>query len=332
MLAQEKAIFPETWVVSQPGMPRAEVLVQADPLEGVVGEIVGGNIQRIDMSPNPVAANIVDRLEYVERASGAIPAEFSGQSGSNIRTGRRGDAVMSAAVDHRLQEAQTIFESSLEEENKIAIAIAKAYAGNKTFSMYVPGRGEVSYSPKRDFVDDTHEVRYAYAGADANSLTIAIGQKLGLETLSRETAMELDPLVRDVESEKDRIAAESLERAFWSSIQTQAADPNGPYQPRDLARLGELVGTNKMSPYAAVAKLDEEIRDRQAKEAAGQAEGAEAMPGLAMPGAPGAPVAPEAVGDIGPSVGNLSEMLTQLRRPQMRIPGEGAPIGQPVMA
>lgn len=329
-IAQERAIFPETWLISQPGMPRAEVLVAADPKEGIVGEVVGGNLQKIDMSPSPITANLIDRLEYIERASGAVPAEFSGQSSSNVRTGRRGDAVMSAAVDYRLQEAQTIFEASLEEENKIAIAVAKAYAGGKTFSFHVPGRGKVSYTANA-FDDDTNEVRYAYAGADANSLTIAVGQKLGLETLSRETAMELDPLVKDVETEKDRIVSESVQRAFLSSIQTLAADPNAPWQPADFARFGILVETNRMNVYEAAEQVNKEVQERQAAQQAGQAQGPEAMPGLAMPGAPGSPV-PPAVGDIGPSVGNLSQMLTQLRRPQMRIAGEGAPIGQPVMA
>lgn len=329
-LAQERAIFPETWVVSQPGFPRAEIVVPADSKEGIVGELVGGSIQTITPQPSPLTPQLIDRLEYIERASGAIPAEFSGQSSSNIRTGRRGDAVMGAAVDYRLQEAQTVFEESLVEENKVAIAIAKAYAGNKTFSMYVPGRGKINYTAAK-FDDDTHEVRYAYAGADAGSLNIAVGQKLGLETLSRETAMELDPLVRDVELEKDRISAESLQRAFWSSIQTQAADPNGPYQPRDLARLGQLIETDKMNPYDAVAQLDDEIRQRQAEQAAAAQMGPEGMPGLSMPGAPGAPVPPN-IQDVGPSIGNLSQMLTQLRRPQMTMPSEGQPLGQPAMA
>lgn len=329
MIAQERAIFPETWVVSQPGMPRAEILQQADPIEGIVGEIQGGSIQTITPNPSPMTPQLIDRLEYNERASGAIPSEFSGQSGSNIRTGRRGDAVMSAAVDFRLQEAQTIFEASFVEENKIAIAIAKAYAGSKTFSMYVPGRGKVAYTPNDIFTDDTHQVRYAYAGADANSITIAVGQKLGLETLSRESAMELDPLVRDVEVERDRIVGEALERAFLSSIQTQAADPNGPYQPKDLARIVRLVKEDKMDLPEAVETVDQEIREAQAAQAKAQAQGAEMMPGLSMPGAPGAPV-PPTIQDVGPSVGNLSQMLTQLRRPQMTMPSEGQPLAQPV--
>ena len=326
-IAQERAIFPETWIVSQPGFPRAEVVVAADSKEGIVGEIVGGSIQTITPQPSPLTPQLIDRLEYIERASGAIPAEFSGHSSSNIRTGRRGDAVMGAAVDFRLQEAQMIFEESLAEENRIAIAIAKAYAGGRSFSFYTPERGKVTYTAAK-FDDDAHEVRYAYAGADAQSLTIAVGQKLGLETLSRETAMELDPLVRDVETEKDRIAAESLQRAFWSSVQAQAADPNGPYQPADLARLGTLIETNKMNPYEAVAKLDEEIRQRQAAQAAQAQPGPEGMPGLATPGAPGSPVPPN-IGDVGPSIGNLSQMLTQLRRPQMTLPSERMPLAQP---
>lgn len=330
MIAQERAVFPETWIVSQPGMAQAEVIVAADPKEGIIGEIRGGSIQKVDMSPSPMAMNVIDRLEYVERASGAIPAEFSGQSGSNIRTGRRGDAVMSAAVDYRLQEAQTIFEASMEEELRIAIAVSKAYQ-TKSCSMYVPGRGKVTYRPSLFDDDENIEVRYAYAGADANSLTIALGQKLGLETISRRTAMELDPLVKDAEVESDRIVSESVQRAFLSSIQTLAANPDAPWQPTDFARFGELVETNKKDIYGAAQQVHEEVQKRQAAQAAGQAQGPEAQPGLSMPGAPGSPVPPN-IEDVGPSIGNLSQMLTQLRRPQMTLDSERQPIAQPVNA
>lgn len=330
-IAQERAVFPETWIQSQPGMPRAEVLVTADPKEGIVGEIVGGTINKLDMSPSPITTNLIDRLEYIERASGAVPAEFSGQSGSNIRTGRRGDAVMSAAVDFRLQEAQIIFEQSLVEENKIAIAIAKAYGSGRQYSMYVPDRGKITYKPDIFDGDDTHDVRYAYAGADANSLTIAVGQKLGLEVLSRETAMALDPLVTDVEAEKDRIISESVQRAFLSSIQSQAADPNAAWQPMDFARFGELVETDKMGVYAAAMQVNKEVQERQQAQQQGQMQGAEMQPGLAMPGAPGAPVPPAAIQGANPSLGNLTSMLAQLRMPQMQTAAERQPLGQPAV-
>ena len=330
-IAQERAVFPETWIVSPAGAPRAEVLTSADPKEGIVGEIVGGNIQKLDMSPSPIAGNLIDRLEYIERASGAVPAEFSGQSSSNIRTGRRGDSVMSAAVDYRLQEAQTIFETSLIEENKIAIAVAKAYSGGKQFSMYVPNRGKVAYRSSIFDGDDMHEVRYAYAGADANSLTIAVGQKLGLETLSRETAMTLDPLVKDVEAEKDRIISESVQRAFLSSIQSQAADPHAAWQPMDFARFGQLIESDKKGVYEAAMQVNTEVQKRQEKQAQGQAQGQETQPGLAMPGAPGSPVAPN-IQQASPSMSNLSTMLADLRRPQRTVPAEQVPTGQPVVA
>lgn len=331
MIAMERGIFPEQWVISPSGAARAEILVPADPKEGTLGEIVGGQMQVVSPQPPQAVGNIIDRLEYNERASGAIPAEFSGMSSSNVRTGRRGDAVMSAAVDYRLQEAQTIFEASLEEEIRIAIATVKAYQ-SKSCSMYVPGRGKVTWKPSLfdEELDENVQVRYAYAGADANSLTIALGQKLGLETVSRETAMELDPLIKDVEVEKDRIVAESVQRAFLSSIQTQAADPNAAWQPTDFARFGELVETNRLNPYAAAQQVHKEVQERQQAQQQGQMPGAEGQPGLSMPGAPGGPV--PAVGEVAPSLGNLSQLMTQLRRPQMQIAGEGQPTAQPVMA
>ena len=94
----------------------------------------------------------MDRLERQERLEGAIPAEFGGESASNIRTGRRGESVLSATVDYRVQEAQTTFEQSLLAEDKIAVAIEKAYWGNEKKSFFIPGRstqGQDSYTPNK---------------------------------------------------------------------------------------------------------------------------------------------------------------------------------------
>src|SRR6185436_12301643 len=254
---------------------------------------------------------------------------FGGSSTSNIRTGRRGGQVLEAAIDFPIQEAQEILAASKEEENKIAIAIARKY-GSAPVSMYVKGRGEVTYDPKTDFESDVHEVRYAYAGADANALNIAVGQKIGIGTLSKETAMGFDAMIPDVESEMDRIRAERVSAAFDTSIETLAANPDAPWQPEDFARYTELVLTDKMENYKAAQTVSEEIKKRQLAQQQGNAAPEEMMPGLSQPGAPGAPM--PTIGEPEPSLGNLTRRLAQLRLGQMQGASERLPLTQGVAA
>jgi hypothetical protein len=100
--------------------------------------------------------------------------------------------------------------------------------------------------------------------------------------MSKESAREADPLITDPELEHDRIIAEGVESALLSSIQQQAVNPQGPYQPEDLAYLTSLVLEKDVSLYDAVKRTDQRARDRQA---AAMPQGApETMPGLAAPG------------------------------------------------
>jgi hypothetical protein len=117
--------------------------------------------------------------------------------------------------------------------------------------------------------------------------------------------------------EKDRIVAEGIEAALLSSIQAQAADPNGPYQPDDLAYIASQVQSNKMSLSQAIMAAQKRAQERQATPAPAGAP--ETMPGLAPPGM-GAeqPMGPPE----GP--GGLEAMLAQLGGGGMP-PGMGAP-------
>ena len=283
-IAIERGIFPEEYLVARVG-ENPEILQLADGKNGVLGVVKGGDIQQLQLNPGYKTDTALDRLERQERLEGSIPAEFGGESGTNIRTGRRGDAILSATVDYRVQEAQSTFEASLFEEDKIAIAIEKAYWGNTTKTFFIPSRstvGQESYIPNKIWQTDFHYVAYSAAGSDVNSLIIGLGQRLGTGLMSKESAREADPLITDPELEHDRIIAEGIEAALLSSIQQQAVDPNGPYQPEDLAYLTSLVIEKDVTLYEAVKRTDQRARDRQA---AAMPQGApETMPGLAMPG------------------------------------------------
>jgi len=283
-IAIERGIFPEEYLIARTG-ENPEILQMADGKNGVLGVVRGGDIQQLQLNPGYKTDTALDRLERQERLEGAIPAEFGGESATNIRTGRRGESVLSATVDYRVQEAQTIFEQSLMEEDRIAIAMEREYWGDTTKTFYLPSRTatkQEAYIPNKIWETDFHYVTYSAAGSDVNSLIVGLGQRLGVGMMSKESAREADPLIADPELEHDRIISEGVETALLSSIQQQAANPAGPYQPDDLAYLTMLVMERDTSLYEAVALTDERARERQAQTMPMGAP--ETMPGLAMPG------------------------------------------------
>jgi hypothetical protein len=282
-IAIERGIFPDEYLVARPG-ENPEILQIADGKVGQLGVVKGGDIQTHQSNPGYKTDTALDRLERQERLEGAIPAEFGGESGTNIRTGRRGDSVLSATVDFRVQEAQEIFASSMIEEDKVAIAIEKAYWGSTSKSFFMPGMGGgiKDYTPNKLWETDFHYVTYSASGADVNSLIVSLGQRLGTGLMSKESAREADPLISDPELEKDRLVAEGIEAALLSSIQAQAADPNGPYQPDDLAYIASQVQSNKMSLPQAIMAAQKRAQERQA--AMAPVGSPETQPGLSMPG------------------------------------------------
>ena len=283
-IAIERGIFPDEYLVARPG-ENPEIVQLADGKAGILGVLKGGDLQIQQVNPGYKTEQALDRLERQERLEGAIPAEFGGESGTNIRTGRRGENVLSATVDFRVQEAQEAFAQSLLAEDKVAIAIEKAYWGNTPKSFFMPGRataGKVDYTPNKVWETDFHYVAYSAAGSDVNNLIIGLGQRVGTGLMSKETAREADPLISDPDMEHDRIIAEGVEAALLSSIQQQAANPAGPYQPADLALLVKKVLVDNKSLYDAVSEVDQAAKERQAQEVPAGAP--EAQPGLAMPG------------------------------------------------
>lgn len=283
-IAIERGIFPDEYLVARPG-ENPEVIQIADGKTGQLGVVKGGDIQQLQSNPGYKTDTALDRLERQERLEGAIPAEFGGESGTNIRTGRRGESILSATVDFRVQESQDIFAASLLEEDKIAIAVEKSYWGNQAKSFYIPGFGGgiKDYTPNKLWETDFHYVAYSASGADVNNLVITLGQRLGAGIISKESAREADPMISDPELERDRIIAEAIESALLQSIQAQAADPNGPYQPDDLAWIAEKVQTNAMSLAEAIQAAQKRAQERQATPAPAGAP--ETMPGLSPAGA-----------------------------------------------
>ena len=313
--AIKKSIFGDEWLVTHPGSPgQAQIIVEADGLTGVRGEIRNGQIQQTQVQPSIQAAQALDRLERTGRLAGGIPAELNGESATNIRTARRGESVLGSAIDMPVQEHQEIFEDSLQAENHRAIAVMKGYFGSKPTSFYIPKNGKVTkpdYTPNEVFDNDQNVVKYGMTGTDANSFVIAMGQRLQMETISQETFMEMDPVVEDVQEELARINIGSARRAMMSSVENGASQ--GQIDPTFIARFAVALQDGKTNPEDALVKVHKEMQAEQAQQQASQPQG-QPQPGQ-MPGMTGAPGVQGGVPMPPQGQGALSQILSNLRKP-----------------
>ncbi len=318
-IAVKKAIFPDRWKMARPN-ETIQTIVEADGMSGIVGELQGGIIQDLSLQPGVQTMPLMDRLERAIRLSAGIPSELTGESASNIRTARRGAQLLSSAIDYTVQECQEIFEAALEEENARAIAIDKAYFGKEQRSFYFSWNGERgrgSYVPEELWVSDENYVRFAMPGADLNELTVGMGQRMGMETISHYRAMELDPLIDDPHLERDRITAEGLERAFMQGLQTQVAQ--GQIPPDDAAFIVQQVVAKRVPLFEAVQRAQKRAQQRQATApSAGPAETPAALPEGSPETQPGLAAGPDgaAAAVQGPTQGqaNLADLMGALRR------------------
>ena len=323
LIAVEKGIFPDTYLESRPGEQAKFLTGPHDGRTGLVNIVQGGTVREVGTNPGFQTNPTIDRLERAQRLTAGIPAEFGGESASNVRTGRRGDAVLSAAVDFPVQEQQKVLAASLREENKRAIAVAKGYFGNRPQSFYVNwkgAKGQVDYRPNDIFTTDQNVVAYSHAGADLNGLMILAGQAVGMGILSKRSAAELMPLIEDPEREHDRSVQEALESALLSGVQQKVNA--GEIAPVDAAWLMQQVVTNKLELAEAIIKLDDRVKERQAQQVDPAQDPMAMMAGLATGTPAEAQAIPPPIPEGPESQANLASMLGKLRLGQMRSPAE----------
>jgi hypothetical protein len=316
VIAVKRDIFPDTYLVGADGAnPR--VVKQADGLRGIMGTVSGGDIRVLKEPASYQASPLIDRLERNSRVTGRVPAEFGGESPSGVRTGRRGDAVMSAVVDFPLQEAQRFFAHGMRVENEIAIEIDKEWY-NRPKKVWVSWQGvdrEVDYSPEELWTTDRHTVSWSHPGSDTNGIGIAIGSAIGMGIMSKKSGMDMHPMVQDGEQEHDQIQIEMLEQATLQGILAQAQ--SGSIPPGDMARIMQLIAKD-MDLAEAIITAQTEAQERQAQQVAPTDPAAQ--PGLAPPGM-GAEAMPS-IAQAPEGQRNLSGLMAALRMPTMQVPAE----------
>jgi hypothetical protein len=331
-IAVMRGVFPDEWVVAHPnaqGMA-PKIIQNADGKTGVRGVIQNGSIDVVYPQINQNAGMTLDRLERSARLSAGIPAEWGGESGSNIRTAKRGDSVMSEATDPDIQETQEIFAASMEAEVRRAIAIQKAYYGSKPTLFLLGMNGKVEgppdYTPEDAFETDLCRISYPMPGSDANQMAVMIGQKVGIGELSIQSAMEMDPLIRDPELETARIHIEGIRKALLTGLEQQAVQ--GQLDPNTISRIAMKIADGRTTIENAVASVHEEMQKEQADKqnkqpgVAGDMGGVQPPPGQpGMAGPPGAQ--PEAQPEDQPG------MAPTPPPDQAAMAQASAPIGQP---
>jgi hypothetical protein len=338
LIGNERAIFPDTWFISRPN-ETVNVLQVPDGRQGIPGQVKGGDLREVNIIPPPQVGQVIDQLERNMRVTASISSDFGGEAPTNVRTGRAGEQLLKATVDFWMQEAQETLGLSGQEELRLAFATARAYFGDaprQSQHVYWKwAKGPVAYIPNVHFDSDVVEVAWPYAGSDANALAVRIGQKLGLQVMSKRTAQELDPDIDDPDREHDRITAESMEAALLSAVDQAVAA--GQLGPLEVSRLFELVSEHKMSLFDAFQKVHQETQDLQQQQ--GQPAGAQGPSGAPdIGGGPGAPtgggppqpglMAPglqqqlgvgpqnppgESVGPPTPSVAHMAQLMSDLR-------------------
>jgi hypothetical protein len=341
-IAITRGVFPDQWAVTHPTSPTAvNIVTMADGMRGITGEVQGGQIQMTPINPGIQTPQAIDRLERNQRVTAGIPAEYGGESPTNIRTARRGADVLGSTVDMPIGEAQDILARSLEAENVRGIAIMKAYYGGKKTSFYVPRSGQplrTDYTPNTAFETDWHVVRYSMPGSDAASIPIELGQRTATGEMSMQTSREIDPFIEDPIRERDQVDMEGMDRALLGGIEQQLALPanQGGLDPVTVARIAALRAASPgMYLHDAVIEVHKQMQ-AEAQAAQMQAGGGEPQVPGAMPPAAPTPLGGGGPGQPPPSAGqpavgaapqgqaNLSQIMATLHRPVQQSAPERA--------
>lgn len=287
IIAQEKAIFPDMYVVGSTGQqPKIVGGRWKDGREGDINKLFDvDKIGVVNSTPDPRTQQLVDRLERNTRISSGFVPQAGGESYGALRTGRGLDALMGASIDPRIQEVHELEESWMPHVNKAIFGVYRKWYGSRSYSLYSGWANDdrrVEFTPNEHIETDENTVSFPVAGADAIQTTQILGSLAGAGMMSVETARSKHPMIDDPEAERDKINAEQLEDAMRASISQQLASGQMPLTVG--SRIHELMTEGK-SVFAAVKAADQELREKQAAEAPppeqGQIAPPPTMPGLA---------------------------------------------------
>ena len=317
IMAQEKAIFPDRYIIGRSGqVPMIVGGEWKDGREGAVNVLLDAEqIGELRSTPDPSTNIAIDRLERNARISTGTVPQIGGESYGALRTGRGIDALMGAALDPRIQELQEIMEAHLPYLNECLFSSYKGYFGGKKFSMftgYAGDFGQVEFTPNEHFEISDNVVSHSIPGADIQGTTIQLGQLLSMKGISLRTFRTKHPFIEDAEMEGRRVDEEQLEEAVMAAIQQQALSGQLP-----VVYVSKIEKHRKkgLDIFEAIEKADAEIREEQAAVAPTPEEGMAIAPEQAMGLAAGpagmAPQGPPQPNEFSP--GAAEQLVNALR-------------------
>ena len=290
LVAQEKAIFPDRYIIGRSG--QVPMIVGGEWKDGREGEVNvlldAEQIGELRSAPDASTRTAIDRLERNARISTGTVPQIGGESYGALRTGRGIDALMGASMDPRIQEMQEIMEAYLPHLNESIFATYKAHWGSKQFSMftgYSGDFGQVKFTPNEHFETFDNVVSHSIPGADIQGTTIQLGQLLGMKGISLATFRTRHPYIDDPEAEGRRVDEEQLEEAVMAAIQQQSASGQLPVV--YVAKI-EKFRKKGFDIFESIQNADEEIKKEQAEIAPPTPEGM-GMPPQMAPGLAGGP-------------------------------------------
>lgn len=332
VLAKEKAIFPDRYIVGKVGAnPQIVGGEWQDGRTGVINVVLDADgIGTMNFAGDPTATQAIDRLERNARISSGLVPQFGGETYGALRTGRGIDALMGAAVDPRIQEMQEVVETWLPTLNEVVFETYKAYWPAKKFTLvsgWPTDSGEVVFTPSEHIETTANSVSYPIAGADVQATNIILGQLLGSEAISRQTFRERHPWIGDPAEEAARVEEETMERAALQSILNQAMQP-----PQaggmSLPQLALIEKARREDPagdiFTAIETAQRRMQEMQAQQAPpappGMAAPPEQMPGMA-PEMAAAPPGADGGATIGANnnLAGLRELMNALSQTSRRV-------------
>lgn len=290
IIAQEKAIFPDVYIVGRQNMqPQIVGGRWEDGREGKANLLMDvETVGTLRTSPDPGTMQLTDRLERNFRTSTGLVPQFGGETYGALRTGRGVDALAGIAVDPRIQEMHEIYEAWGTHLNQAILACFKGYWPDKKYSMYTRWPGDnshVEFVPQRDIESYENTVSYVVAGADVVQQTQILGSLYGAKAISARTFRQMHPWINDPETEGRIIDEEAFEDALKQTIIQQMATGQMPPMIAVMVRNGLQ---EHGDIFRAVEDADRKARELQAQQAPPPPEGM-AMPPESMPGMAGGP-------------------------------------------
>jgi hypothetical protein len=271
ILAQEKAVFPDMYVLGSRGMsPRLADGQWHDGRDGDINIVTDAEkIGTLNQMPDVRTSQMVDRLERNFRVSAGLNPMFGGETpGAALRTGRALNEMAGISVDPRILEIHEIDEVWMPHVNKAILSCYKGWFGNKKYTLFsgwAGDRGQVEFVPNKTIETTDNTVSYAIPGADIVQVTQVLGSMLGAQTISTETFQRHHPWVEDPHSEQTRINDEKLERGAIDGMLQQVISGQMPMAV--FARIREKMKDGTMDVFSATVAVDDEIREEQARAA-----------------------------------------------------------------